>query len=77
MSYSPRQVALALKDAHDDKDCHVCGNSLDDCMRYYEWCLGRTARFSFTNTAGWWDSFVQQIALVMQIEDDLDHGDLR
>jgi hypothetical protein len=54
-----------LEELDEDGDCRACGNSEDDCNRYHRWCLGRTARLSKSNSAGWREQFVEQLRLVI------------
>ena len=40
--------------------CRMCDELEDDCNRYSEWCLGRTARATKDNP-GWRLQFVDQL----------------
>lgn len=61
-----REVAALLAASRTRTHCGVCGSTLDDCMRYHEWCLGRTARFSEDNPA-WRDRFVEQLRYALAL----------
>jgi hypothetical protein len=48
--------------------CMACSNSEDDCNRYHEWCFGRTARATSTNS-GWRQQFLDQLTLAISMHD--------
>lgn len=68
-TYAQAAVAVAeyLEVLDEDGKCRACGNSDDDCMRYHQWCLGRTARYS----KGWSfrEQFLAQLEIVVSRHD--------
>jgi hypothetical protein len=62
-------AAEHLEVLDENGKCRACGNSVDDCNRYYQWCLGRTARLSRSNSAGWREAFVDQLEMVISRHD--------